>query len=224
MQDVDILIVAETGGHERYIECIHRHPRLRLAGVVDSARAARTRLAHCPPALLLLDVRHPQRDGLELMRAIVAAGSATGTVFASACHDRALCARALACGAFDYLLLPLDTRRLCDTLGRFIVFHDAMAATASPTQAAIDTLLALRAARAPGAQPSGFSQATLRRVQALFLTVPGEHSAHSVAHRTGLCATTARRCLEHCVESRFLHARLVHGHVGRPQRVFRHAG
>jgi FixJ family two-component response regulator len=96
---------------------------LRAAGyeveVLDSAQAYLDRKNGREPACLLLDVRMPDMSGLELQRRI-AGKDAPSVVFITA-HDDARAKReAMALGAIDFLLKPLDDAVLLDAVQRAV--------------------------------------------------------------------------------------------------------
>jgi FixJ family two-component response regulator len=96
---------------------------LRAAGydveVLDSAQAYLDREEEPLPACLLLDVRMPVMSGLELHRRIQGE-NAPSVVFITA-HDDARARReAMALGAVDVLLKPLDNALLLDAVQRAV--------------------------------------------------------------------------------------------------------
>ncbi|ENN2949480.1 response regulator, partial [Escherichia coli] len=53
---------------------------------------------------------------------------------------------------------------------------------------------------------------------------PGvQHTAETVAQALTISRTTARRYLEYCASRHLIIAEIVHGKVGRPQRIY-HSG
>ena len=68
----------------------------------------------------------------------------------------------------------------------------------------------------------GIEENTRARVQTLF-SESGERcfSVDEVATETGLSKTTARRYLEHGVESGFLSVEMQYGKIGHPKRMYR---
>jgi FixJ family two-component response regulator len=70
------------------------------------------------PELLLLDLRMPESDGLELQASLVERGHEIPTIFLSGHGDVATCVRALHNGAIDFLEKPCDEEALLGALGR----------------------------------------------------------------------------------------------------------
>lgn len=60
------------------------------------------------PGCLLLDLAMPERDGLELQQALLAAGEPPPIIFMSGCADVSRTVRAMKLGAFDFLVKPVE--------------------------------------------------------------------------------------------------------------------
>jgi len=67
---------------------------------------------------LILDVRMPGMNGLELQRRLAAAHSAIPIIFITAHGDEEVCARALGAGAVDVLGKPFSEKALLNALHR----------------------------------------------------------------------------------------------------------
>jgi len=90
---------------------------LRLAGfevrTFDSAEEyVRAGPSPREPACLLLDLRMPQRSGLDLQRDLREAGAAVPVIFLTGQGDVASTVRAMKDGAVDFLLKPVSHREL----------------------------------------------------------------------------------------------------------------
>lgn len=64
------------------------------------------------PDLVLLDIRMPDKDGLETLRDIKALDPDADVVMVTALHEREMGLAAMVEGAFDYVTKPLDCRYL----------------------------------------------------------------------------------------------------------------
>ncbi len=69
--------------------------------------------------LVLLDIRMPRRDGLELLQTIKLRRPEIGVVMATVVNDIDHAVRAIKTGAYNYLLKPLQTERLEHVLHSF---------------------------------------------------------------------------------------------------------
>ena len=73
----------------------------------DGAEALRTVKAE-RPHLLLLDVMMPKMDGLEVLRQVRAIDPTVGVIMVTGVNEEAMGRKAMALGAFDYIVKPLD--------------------------------------------------------------------------------------------------------------------
>ncbi len=71
--------------------------------------------------------------------------------------------------------------------------------------------------------PKGIDELTLEKVKEAFVSKDIFHTAESLGELIGISKTTARRYLEHCAALTYLSAEVVHGKVGRPERIYRKA-
>lgn len=80
-----------------------------------------------PPAAIVLDVRMPDMDGLEVNRHLKASPATAGipVIFLSANVQDNTRQAALATGAWAYLTKPFNAREVIDTVGRAITKQSA---------------------------------------------------------------------------------------------------
>lgn len=107
--DADILIVDDNPANvELLLALLEDAGYLRLEGITDPRRVA-ARVAEHAPDLILLDVRMPHLNGLELMERLSAGGAeAPAVIILTAQIDDATRYRALELGARDFLTKPFD--------------------------------------------------------------------------------------------------------------------
>ncbi|MCK4851623.1 MAG: response regulator [Candidatus Omnitrophica bacterium] len=68
------------------------------------------------PKVVLLDVRMPEMDGMEVMRKIREIDRDVGVILATAVRDEQIAQEALNLGAVDYIIKPFDLSYLKNTL------------------------------------------------------------------------------------------------------------
>ena len=102
-QGVRLLIVEDDPA----IADVYAFP-LRLDGydvrIASDGEAALALLEECTPAMMLLDIRLPKLDGLQVLERLRAAGSELPVVVLSNHMDAATIRRAYALGALEYLI------------------------------------------------------------------------------------------------------------------------
>jgi FixJ family two-component response regulator len=87
-----------------------------LAETFPSARSYLARATHSGPSCLVLDVRMPGLDGLELQQAL--ADRREQIIFLTGHGDVSMCADAMKAGAVDFLTKPVDDEKLLSAVSR----------------------------------------------------------------------------------------------------------
>ena len=106
----------EPLARRRVLRLLRSDPDIDVVGTFDSATAAAAEARTLAPRLLLLDIRMPELDGLQLVRTLAAEGLSPYVIFVTAYNDRSM--DAFAVGAIDYLLKPFDDERFARALAR----------------------------------------------------------------------------------------------------------
>jgi FixJ family two-component response regulator len=83
-----------------------------------SARAFLSRSPRSGPSCVILDYRMPGLDGLELQKALAAAGRDESIIFITGHGDIPTCANAMKAGAIDFLPKPFRNEDLLDAIAR----------------------------------------------------------------------------------------------------------
>ena len=93
--------------------------RLLVTGTISNPRDAVSFITEKKPDLLFLDIQMPEMNGFELLQALKETGVTPTIIFITA-YDR-YAVEAIKHAAFDYLLKPIDTKELKNSLDRFFV-------------------------------------------------------------------------------------------------------
>ena len=198
------------------------------AGTAHSGTEAIDLVASLAPDLVLLDVHLPDISGLEVLERLRAQGHSVAVVMVTAERGAPAVRAALHGGAMQYLVKPFEYDDLADRLRRVAAALASLPADDGEhhvDQAAIDQ--AFGAGRAAGEPvpvlPKGLSPETADLVLAAAKAVE-EISASEAAEAVGLSRVTARRYLEHFVDTGAAEVRLQYGGTGRPERRYRVGG
>ena len=124
--------------------------RLKLAGYeVEKYSSAQTLLDRLQdsekPGCVLLDVRMPGLNGLELQSRLIELHSILPVVFVTGHADIPTTVRAIRAGAEDLLIKPVSSEQLIDAIERALAHHES----ARSQRSKIDAILALLAKLTP---------------------------------------------------------------------------
>lgn len=209
--------------HARFVE---QTAGFEVAGTARSGAEALEQVAALGPDLVLLDVHLPDMSGLEVLERLRRDGRDVAVVMVTAERGSAAVRAALRGGAMQYLVKPFEYADLADRLRRVA---DALASLPSRgpgeeavDQATIDQVFGVGpgAGAVPVALPKGLSPETAELVLAAARDA-GEISASEAGAELGLSRVTARRYLEHFVDTGAAEVRLRYGGTGRPERRYR---
>ncbi|MFE9389370.1 response regulator [Streptomyces sp. NPDC006784] len=173
--------------------------------------------------LILLDLYLPDGSGLDLLRALRAAGHSEDVFAVTSARDLTMIREGVALGVVQHVLKPFTFRTLSDRLLRYADFRaTAEAGGEAVSQDEVDrTLSVLRAAPTASALPKGLSSPTLARVTDRLREAAREGlTASEAAAALGVNRITARRYLEHLVTTGSAERRQRYGQVGRPEHHY----
>lgn len=223
LKSYEILIVED----DIRIAELHAQFIRELSGFVSTGIASNLKDAHrmikvLKPDLIILDNFLPDGQGVQLMKELFQQKNEPDVILITAATDIETVREAVRCGAFDYLIKPVSYDRLQDTLQRYQRYRSSLNSTDDASQRLVDEMFNLQAKEnAFHDLPKGIEEITLDKVKSVFTSDEVIHTAESLGQQVGISKTTARRYLEHCVTLTYLQAELMHGKVGRPERVYR---
>ncbi|MFE2015012.1 response regulator [Streptomyces sp. NPDC059491] len=190
-----------------------------VVGVAHSRAAAVRLLDRTPVDLILLDLYLPDGHGLQLLRALRAAGHAADVIAVTSARDLAIVREGVSLGVVQYVLKPFAFATLRDRLARYAEFRAA--AGEASGQDEVDRALAALRAPHPATLPKGLSAPTLESVTRTLRDTPAGLTAAEAGTAVGISRITARRYLEHLVtEGRAVRAPQ-YGQIGRPELQYR---
>lgn len=205
--------------HRMYVR---RVPGFEVAGVVATGAAALRLMERVPVDLVLLDLNLPDGHGLRLVGRMRAAGLTADVIAVTSARDLEVVRQAVSMGVVQYLLKPFTFPSLRDRLERWSRYRSELSGGQASGQDEVDR--ALSALRSPegAALPKGLSAPTLAAVTAALraAAAPGLTAA-AAARDAGVSRITARRYLEHLVDTGRAVRTPQYGQVGRPELCYR---
>ena len=217
---IDVLIVDDdfmvAKIHQSFVERIDGFQVVGMAHTGNDALAETERLQ---PDLVLLDVYLPDTSGLELLQQLRDVAPELDVLVISAAREIETVRRALRGGIVQYLMKPFTFEDFRDRLEHYQQTYAALdQAEEQPDQADVDRIFGISGKETP--LPKGLSGETLRVVAEALRDAPHDLSAAETAAILGLARVSARRYLEHLVDSNRAEVTLRYGEVGRPERRY----
>ncbi|HEU5222097.1 MAG TPA: response regulator [Candidatus Lumbricidophila sp.] len=216
-------ITAEA--HAAYLQ---RVPGYVSAGIAhtgqDAIRILRNVHQGAAPAidLILLDMNLPDATGIELCRAMRAAGIDTDVIAVTAVRDAAVVRTAVALGIVQYLIKPFGFSAFAAKLTAFREYRALVGSGAVTDQRAVDATFAALRPTAISDLPKGMNADTLDLVLvALRRAQPRAVSAVELAADVDIARVTARRYLEFLVQTSLAERSSRYGTPGRPESEYR---
>lgn len=225
---IAVLVVEdEPQTAQAHAEFVGRVPGFAVTGIANNAQAAMQFLRAGSVDMVLLDFNLPDAHGLEICRALRMARADVDVIAVTANRDLPSVRAAVSLGVVQYILKPFTFRSLQDKLVQYREFREQLRdGTSVGGQLDIDRALAALRRGGGESLPSGLTEATLRDVSTVLQAHSGDVadsglSALEVATRSNLSRVTARRYLEHLVETAAVRRDQRHGRSGRPEIEYR---
>jgi FixJ family two-component response regulator len=114
-----VYVVDDDASVREALDSLIRSIGLRVE-TFSSGREFLRRSCHEGPACLVLDVRLPDRNGLDLQRELAAGGCTLPIIFITGHGDIPMSVRAMKAGAIEFLTKPFRDQDLLDAIGQAI--------------------------------------------------------------------------------------------------------
>ncbi|MGI5437865.1 response regulator [Streptomyces shenzhenensis] len=219
-QPIRVLVVEDDPvAADAHVLYVGRVPGFVAVGKAHTGAEARRVLDRAPVDLLLLDLHLPDVHGLHFARSLRAAGHHADVIAVTSARDLTVVREGVSLGVVQYVLKPFTFATLRDRLLRYAEFQAA--AGEASGQDEVDRALAVLRAPSPAALPKGLSAPTLERVTVALRDRTDGLTATGVAEAVGISRITARRYLEHLVDTGRAARSPQYGTVGRPELQYR---
>jgi response regulator of citrate/malate metabolism len=228
VSEIGVLIVEDepvaAEAHRAYVE---RVPGFVVRGVEHDGAGA-LRLLGSPASavdLVLLDLHlRPGLNGLEVVRAMRAAGHRADVIAVTSARDLEVVRAAVSQGVVQYLLKPFTFAALRDKLERYASYRGRLIGDVASGQHEVDGIFATLRGHDPSSLPKGMSRESLDAVVGVLRSAVEARSSAEVAAEVGASRVTARRYLEHLADAGLVVRRARYGSAGRPEVEYRWVG
>lgn len=205
--------------HTAYVE---RVEGFTVAATVGTMQRAMKALQDKEIDVVLLDMNLPDRHGLDVVRAMRAAGHRADVIAVTSARDLEVVRAAVSLGVVQYVLKPFVFATLKERLVAYRAYREQVTGgTQVDTQAEVDQVLAGARPTSASRLPKGMSEELLARVSRLLREAGSGLSATEMAQELGVSRVTARRYAEYLSESRLALRRSRYSGSGRPEVEYR---
>jgi response regulator of citrate/malate metabolism len=185
---------------------------------VGTSQAALKALQDKQIDVVLLDMNLPDRHGLDVVRAMRAAGHRADVIAVTSARDLEVVRAAVSLGVVQYVLKPFVFATLRERLLAYRAYRDQHGhGHEVSTQAEVDEVFAGARSRGETHLPKGMGEELLARVSRALRDADGGRSASELAEALGVSRVTARRYAEHLCETRVVVRRSRYAGAGRPE-------
>jgi response regulator of citrate/malate metabolism len=222
---IDVLVVDDdfmvARVHRGYVE---RVPGFRVVEEAHTGAAALDAVDRLRPDLVLLDIYLPDMTGLDVLQSLRGRDGSVDVIAVTAAREVETIRAAMLGGVAQYLVKPFGFAALRERLEQYADARRTLAGMAEPGQDDVDRVFRLM--RGAGSStldttlPKGLSAQTCELVSQVLQEADGDLSAREAAERAGLSRVSARRYLEHLVETRAARLQLRYGAAGRPEHRY----
>ncbi|WP_330475013.1 response regulator [Terrabacter sp. C0L_2] len=168
--------------------------------------------------VVLLDMNLPDRHGLDVVRAMRAAGHRADVIAVTSARDLDVVRAAVSLGVVQYVLKPFVFATLRERLLAYRAYREQVTSGAEVgTQAEVDEVFAGARVAGEVRLPKGMGEELLAKVARLLRESDGGRSASELAEALGVSRVTARRYAEHLCETRVAVRRSRYAGAGRPE-------
>lgn len=204
--------------HRAYVEKI---AGFTVVGQAGTGAETLRMVATTRPDLVLLDIYLPDISGLEVIRTVREAGASRVDIIAiTAARDVDSLRSAMHGGVVHYLIKPFRFAALKEKLESYAAMRQRLAQLSEADQHAVDTLYHILRQGGAETLPKGLSRPTLDLVLRILQEAGRDLAATEVADLARLSRVTARRYLDHLVQSGRVELVMRYGSPGRPEHRY----
>ena len=217
--DLRVLVVEdEPIAAEAHTAYVSRVPGFMPVATVGTSQAALKALQDKHIDVVLLDMNLPDRHGLDVVRAMRAAGHRADVIAVTSARDLEVVRAAVSLGIVQYVLKPFVFATLRERLLAYRAYRDQHGhGQQVSTQAEVDEVFAGARTGGESHLPKGMGEELLTRVSRALREADGGRSATELGETLGVSRVTARRYAEYLCETKVVVRRSRYAGAGRPE-------
>jgi response regulator of citrate/malate metabolism len=217
--DLRVLVVEdEPIAAEAHTAYVSRVAGFVPVATVGTSQAALKALQDKRIDVVLLDMNLPDRHGLDVVRAMRAAGHRADVIAVTSARDLDVVRAAVSLGVVQYVLKPFVFATLRERLLAYREYRNQHSdGQEVATQAEVDEVFAGARRAVETHLPKGMGEELLIRVSRALRDADGGRSATELGEALGVSRVTARRYAEYLCETKVVVRRSRYAGAGRPE-------
>src|SRR6476619_3881045 len=213
-----LVVEDEPVAAEAHTAYVRRVGGFEVVATVGTSQAALKTLQDKQIDVVLLDMNLPDRHGLDVVRAMRAAGHRADVIAVTSARDLEIVRAAVSLGIVQSLLKPFVFATLRERLLAYRAYRDQVTSGAEiGTQAEVDEVFAGARVAGEARLPKGMGEELLSKVTRLLRESETGRSASELGEALGVSRVTARRYAEYLCETRVAVRRSRYAGAGRPE-------
>ena len=213
-----LVVEDEPIAAEAHTAYVGRVDGFEVVATVGTSQAALKTLQDKPIDVVLLDMNLPDRHGLDVVRAMRAAGHRADVIAVTSARDLEVVRAAVSLGVVQYLLKPFVFATLRERLLAYRAYREQVTRGAEiGTRAEVDEVFAGARAAGEARLPKGMGEELLARISRLLRESDAGRSASELGEALGVSRVTARRYAEYLCDTRVAVRRSRYAGAGRPE-------
>ncbi|WP_265447651.1 response regulator [Flexivirga meconopsidis] len=221
MRTLRVLVVEDDPiAAQAHTSYVRRVAGFEVAGTVQTSADALRALQREDVDLVLLDMNLPDRHGLEVVRAMRAAGHTADVIAVTSARELEVVRSAVSLGVVQYVLKPFVFAGLRDRLTAYLEYAAATAGELD-TQADVDRMLGALRHEPAEDLPKGLSRELLDRVTTILRGAESGMTAAELGVALSVSRVTARRYAEHLAGRKLATRATRPTRAGRPEVEYR---
>ena len=213
-----LVVEDEPIAAEAHTAYVGRVEGFEVVATVGTSQSALKTLQDKEIDVVLLDMNLPDRHGLDVVRAMRAAGHRADVIAVTSARDLEVVRAAVSLGVVQYLLKPFVFATLRERLLAYRAYRDQVTSGAEiGTQAEVDEVFAGARVAGEARLPKGMGEELLAKVTRLLRESETGRSASELGEALGVSRVTARRYAEYLCETRVAVRRSRYAGAGRPE-------
>ena len=172
--------------------------------------------------LILVDIIMPVMDGLTFVETLRNRQNYTDIIFVTALNETDAVRNALKYGAVDYIVKPFSYERFFCTMQNYKMRYNFLSKKRSVNQYEIDKIInSSNDSSFNNMLPKGINQLTLNSILEVLEKMEDDFTVDQLLENIDMSKVALRNYMRFLSQEGIVESRIIRGHVGRPQYIYK---